>query len=63
MSAQYLVKIRKELLKKDLAQDTETLFMTGTRTCSKMKYKDSEKLLSFNDINDAQVKIFGKQLC
>jgi len=33
MSAQYLINIRKDLLGKDLAKDTETFFMSGTRTC------------------------------
>lgn len=63
MSAQHLVKIRKKLLGKDLAKDMETPFMIVTGTCSKMSYKDSQKLLGFNEINDAQVKIVGKQMC
>lgn len=51
-----------ELLGKDPAREVDGPFMTVSRTCSKISYKYCQKLLSYNDMNDAQVQIFGKQL-
>lgn len=43
-SSQYMVKMRKKLLGKELGKKSETLIMTGIRTHSKMSYKGNQKL-------------------